>query len=148
MLRPAGTFTEEYGQDLAVCNTRLQHVLMWLLVVSLFVLPLFLSEHWLGFLTIVGIAIIAVHGLNILTGYCGQISIGQAAFMGFGGYTAAVLAAKLGLSFWIALPCGGLAAMLIGVLFGLPSLRVKGFYLALVTLAVHFIFTFTKSNFR
>jgi len=141
-MKPAGTFTEGYGQDLAVCNTRLQHGLLWLVLIAIFTAPIYLSEHWLGFITIVGISIIAVHGLNILTGYCGQISIGQAAFMGFGGYCAGVLAVKLGLSFWIALPCGGLFGALIGFIFGLPSLRVKGFYLALVTLAVHFIFNF------
>jgi branched-chain amino acid transport system permease protein len=90
-------------------------------------------------MTIIGITIISVHGLNILNGYCGQISIGHVAFMAVGGYTSAVLCAKLGWSFWAALPCSALMAGMVGLLFGLPSLRVKGFYLIMATIAAHFI---------
>jgi branched-chain amino acid transport system permease protein len=86
-----------------------------------------------------GIAVVSVHGLNILTGYCGQISIGHSGFMAVGGYTSAVLCAKLGWPFFIALPCAGLAAGIAGLLFGLPSLKIKGFYLIMATIAAQFI---------
>jgi branched-chain amino acid transport system permease protein len=90
-------------------------------------------------MTIIGIAVISVHGLNILTGYCGQISIGHVGFMAVGAYTSAILTAKFGLSFWMALPCAALAAGIAGLIFGLPSLKIKGFYLIMATIAAHFI---------
>ena len=90
-------------------------------------------------LTIIGISVISVHGLNILTGYCGQMSIGHVGFMAVGGYTSAVLTAKLGWPFWVALPCAALAAGVAGLIFGLPSLKIKGFYLIMATIAAHFI---------
>ena len=86
-----------------------------------------------------GIAIVSVHGLSILTGYCGQISIGHAGFMAVGGYTSAILCAKLGWPFWAALPCAALAAGIAGLVFGLPSLKIKGFYLIMATIAAQFI---------
>jgi len=85
------------------------------------------------------ITLIAVQGLNILTGGCGQISLGHAAFMAVGAYTSGYLVGELELSFWIGLGCAGLFAGLIGLIFGLPCLRVKGFYLILVTIAAPFI---------
>jgi branched-chain amino acid transport system permease protein len=90
-------------------------------------------------MTMIGIAIVSVHGLNILTGYCGQISIGHAGFMAVGGYTSAILMVKLGWPFWATLPCGALAAGIAGLIFGLPSLKIKGFYLIMATIAAHFI---------
>ena len=80
-----------------------------------------------------------MQGLNILVGYTGQISLGHAAFMAVGAYGSAIMARELGFSFWTALPVSALLTGLIGLLFGLPSLRVKGFYLAMATLAAQFI---------
>lgn len=137
--RPCGTYDESYAQDMAVVRTRLQWIILIAGLIFLFSLPLFLPGRWLNLLNLIGISLIAVHGLNILTGYCGQISLGQAAFMAVGAYTSGVLTAKLGFSFWAALPCAALSAGIIGLIFGLPSLRVKGFYLAMATLAAQFI---------
>jgi len=113
--------------------------MLFAFLIFLFTCPLFFSDRILTIMTIIGITIISVHGLNILNGYCGQISIGHVAFMAVGGYTSAVLCAKLGWPFWAALPCAALAAGMVGLLFGLPSLRVKGFYLIMATIAAHFI---------
>lgn len=112
-----------------------------LLVFLVFLLacPLLFSDRMLTIMTMIGIAIISVHGLNILTGYCGQISIGHVGFMAVGAYTSAILTAKLGWSFWPALPCAALAAGIAGLIFGLPSLKIKGFYLIMATIAAHFI---------
>jgi len=86
--------------------------------------------------------------LNLLTGYTGQISLGQAAFMTTGGYISALLVNKLGWSFFAALPAAALGAGLVGLFFGLPSLRVKGFYLVMATLAAQFIIPwFTRNAF-
>ena len=139
VLRPCGTYDESYAKDMAIVRTRLQWIILIGGLVLLFSSPLFLGGRWLNLLNLVGISIIAVHGLNILTGYCGQISLGQAAFMAVGAYTSGVLTAKLGLSFWVALPCAALVTGVVGIIFGLPSLRVKGFYLAMATLAAQFI---------
>jgi branched-chain amino acid transport system permease protein len=139
MSQPCGVFQENYAQDSSIFRTKTQWVMLVLFLVILFTCPMYLDNSMLTTLTYIGITIIAVHGLNILTGYCGQISMGHAAFMAVGGYTSAVLCAKLGLSFWLALPCAALAAGIAGLIFGLPSLKIKGFYLIMATLAAQFI---------
>jgi branched-chain amino acid transport system permease protein len=139
MSLPSGTFSQSYAQDMAIVRTKAQWVMLFAFLIFLFTCPLFFSDRILTIMTIIGITIISVHGLNILNGYCGQISIGHVAFMAVGGYTSAVLCAKLGWPFWAALPCAALMAGMVGLLFGLPSLRVKGFYLIMATIAAHFI---------
>jgi branched-chain amino acid transport system permease protein len=136
---PSGTFNQSYAQDMAIVRTKAQWVILLVFLAFLFTSPLYFSDRILTIMTIIGITVISVHGLNILTGYCGQISIGHVAFMAVGGYTSAVLCAKLGWPFWAALPCAALMAGMVGLLFGLPSLRVKGFYLIMATIAAHFI---------
>jgi len=88
---------------------------------------------------LIGITIISVTGLNILTGYCGQLSIGHAGFMSVGAYTSAILTSRFGVPFLAALLCAGFLAGAVGMIFGIPSLRVKGFYLAISTIAAQFI---------
>jgi branched-chain amino acid transport system permease protein len=136
---PSGTFNQSYAQDTAIIRTRTQWVILLVFLVFLFSSPLYLSDRILTILTIIGITIISVHGLQILTGYCNQVSIGHAGFMAVGAYTSAVLTATLGWPFWVALPTAALMAGIVGIIFGLPSLRVKGFYLIMATIAAHFI---------
>ena len=143
-----GTFHENYAQDMAIFRTRLHWGVLFAFLCFLFTCPLFFSDRMLTIMTMIGIAIISVHGLNILTGYCGQISIGHAGFMAVGGYTSAILCAKLGLPFWVALPCGALAAGIAGLIFGLPSLKIKGFYLIMATIAAQFIIIWTIIQLR
>jgi branched-chain amino acid transport system permease protein len=134
-----GRFHENYGQDMAIFHTKLHWGVLFVFLIFLFVCPLFLSDRVLTIMTMTGIAIISVHGLNILTGYCGQISLGHAGFMAVGAYTSAILTAKFGCPFWIALPAAALAAGIAGLIVGLPSLKIKGFYLIMATIAAHFI---------
>jgi branched-chain amino acid transport system permease protein len=136
---PCGTFSENYGQDMAIFRTKTHWVMLLAFLIFLFASPLFFSDRILTIMTIIGITVISVLGLNILTGYCGQISVGHAGFMAVGAYTSAVLSAKLGWSFWAALPCAALAAGMAGLIFGLPSLKIKGFYLIMATIAAQFI---------
>lgn len=110
-----------------------------LLFVILFTAPLWLSNRWLSVSNLIFITIIATTGLNILTGYCGQLSIGHAGFVAVGAYTSAILTSRLGLPFPIGLLSAGLTAGLVGLVFGIPSVRVKGFYLAISTIAAQFI---------
>jgi len=136
---PAGTRNYSYAQDMAIFRTKTHWVLLFSLLVALFTCPFYLGNYWLGVANLVGITVIAAIGLNILTGYCGQLSIGHAGFIAIGAYTSAVLTNHLELSFLVGLLCSGLTAGLVGVLFGIPSLRVKGFYLAISTIAAQFI---------
>jgi branched-chain amino acid transport system permease protein len=118
-----GTFQESYAQDMSIFRTRLDWGILLAFLVFLSVCPLFFSDRILTIMTMIGIAIISVHGLNILTGYCGQISIGHVGFMAVGAYVSAILTAKLGWSFWLALPCAAFAAGMAGI--WLPSQRLR-----------------------
>lgn len=146
ILRPAGDFDHTYQEDMAVIRQRWQYVLLILFLIALFTLPYYASESTVSLVNRIGIFIIAVQGLNILTGYTGQISLGQAAFMTVGGYISALLVGSLGWNFFLALPVAALGGGLIGLLFGLPSLRVKGFYLAMATLSAQFIIPWVTRN--
>ena len=136
---PAGTRNYTYAQDMAIFRTKTHWALLLVLLVILFTGPLYWGNYWLGVANLLGITIIAATGLSILTGYCGQLSIGHAGFIAVGAYTSAVLTNRLELPFLVGLICAGLAAGLVGMLFGIPSLRVKGFYLAISTIAAQFI---------
>ncbi len=149
VLRPAGEFDESYAYDMATIRRPWQWVLLFAFLAGLYALPLFASQSLVSLVNRIGITIIAVQGLNLLTGYTGQISLGQAAFMTTGGYISALLMKELGLPFPVTLLLAGLGTGLVGLFFGLPSLRVKGFYLVMATLAAQFIIPwFTRNAFR
>ena len=136
---PSGIYNTNYKKDMAIFRTWDHWVWLIGFIIFLGVIPAFASRSQLNILITIACTIIAVHGLNLLTGYCGQISIGHSAFVAVGAYTSAALCNELSFPFWIAMPLGGIAAGLIGLLFGAPSLRVKGFYLAITTLGAQFI---------
>ncbi len=138
MRRRHGLFNISYEQEIAVIRTRFEWVVFLAFLLLMLVLPKLISLSWLDFFIKVGITILVVTGLNLVTGYCGQISMGHAAFMGMGGFAGAILL-KIGVPFIIVIPLAGLAAGISGLVFGLPALRVKGLYLAFSTLAAHYI---------
>ena len=148
-IHPAGVFDTTYEEDMSVDRTARDKLWKNLAFLALLLLPLvsvsgplglgWVSDQYIGLIARISIFVIAVQGLNILVGYTGQISLGHAAFMAIGAYGSAILARELGFSFWTALPASALLTGLVGLLFGLPSLRVKGFYLAMATLAAQFI---------
>ncbi|MGQ9655700.1 MAG: branched-chain amino acid ABC transporter permease [Thermodesulfobacteriota bacterium] len=148
MYRPCGVFDETYCQDIAIVRTRGHWVLLALGLILLFTLPLYTSGRFLHLVNLLGITIISAQGLSILTGYTGLISLGQTAFMAVGAYSSALLSIYAGFSFWAALPCSALITGVVGVIFGLPSLRIKGFYLAMATLAAQFIIPWMIVNVR
>ena len=143
---PAGTRNYSYAKDMAIFRTKTHWAWLLVALVFLFTGPLYWGEHWLSVSNLIGITLIAVTGLNILTGYCGQLSIGHAGFIAVGAYTAAVLTNRLELPFLVGLISAGLIAGLIGMIFGIPSLRVKGFYLAISTIAAQFIIIFAINH--
>jgi len=131
---------------MAIVRTKTQWAMLLALFVVLFTAPLYWGNYWLGVANLIGITIVAVTGLNILTGYCGQLSIGHAGFIAVGAYTSAVLTNRFELPFLVGLLAAGVTAGIIGLIFGIPSLRVKGFYLAISTIAAQFIIIWVISH--
>lgn len=136
-----GDFKTSYAKDMAIFNSGFARFSVALLLLVLLAVPLYATSYWMDVLNRVGIAIIGALGLNILTGFTGQISLGNAAFMATGAYSTAYLA-SLGLPFVITIPLSGILTAVVGMIFGIPSLRLKGLYLAMATLAAHFIIEF------
>jgi branched-chain amino acid transport system permease protein len=137
-----GDFRTSYQADMAIFDSSVSRGLLAAFLIALLGVPLFATSYWLDVFNRVGIAVIAAMGLNVLTGFTGQISLGNAAFLAVGAYTTAALAGR-GVPFPLVLPASGLVAALVGMVFGVPSLRLKGLYLAIATLAAHFIVEFT-----
>ncbi|HEY7548805.1 MAG TPA: branched-chain amino acid ABC transporter permease [Hyphomicrobiaceae bacterium] len=134
--RESGVYKTSYAADMALYPLPIARwTVAFFILLFAVILPLSLHDYYLSIINLSLIAIVGALGLNILVGYTGQISVGHAAFMSVGAYTAANLAVKFGLPFWVTLPAGGLMAALIGAIVGIPSLRIKGLYLAIATLA-------------
>lgn len=134
-----GDFRTSYEKDAEIFQTPFIKVCMALFFAALLALPYVLKGEYMWVVLQIVIAAIGAVGLNILTGFTGQISLGQGAFFGVGAYTSAYITAKMGLSFWIGVPAAGLMTAMAGMVFGIPSLRLKGLYLAIATLASQFI---------
>ncbi len=137
-----GNYKENYKSDEAIFRTRRSRLWFGLLVLLTIGFPFVGNDYHIYMACLIGINIIAATGINILTGYTGLISLGHAAFMGIGAYSVAWLSNNLSLPFYLCLPLGGLIASIIGILVGIPSLRIKGLYLAIATLAAQFILGF------
>lgn len=137
---PCGNFRESYYQELTIFETDFGRLWTLIGLVLLFgVIPFVSSSYLLYILNICGIYAIAAIGLNILIGFTGQISLGHGAFFGVGAYSAAILATKAGLPFIVTIPLAGLITAAVGMVFGLPSARLKHLYLTIATLAGQFI---------
>ena len=137
-----GTAKETYRADAALLTTRPQQTWTGVLALVLIALPFTLNDYWLYLVCLMTINAVAATGLNILTGFTGLVSLGQAAFMAVGAYTVAWMERDLGTPFPVNLVAGGLVAAGIGIVVGIPSLRVKGLYLAIATIAASFILHF------
>jgi len=137
-----GDFKQTYIEDDAIFQSFFVKVFLALLFVFLLIFPFIANAYLLYMANMIGFAVIGAVGLNLLTGFTGQISLGHSAFIGVGAYTSAIFITKLGFSFWLSLPLAGLVSALAGLIIGLPSLRVKGLYLCIATLASQFIFEF------
>src|SRR5438034_3261081 len=145
--RESGVFKTSYAADMALYPLPIARwAVAAIIVLFAVVLPLSLHDYYLSIINLSLIAVVGALGLNILVGYTGQISVGHAAFMSVGAYTAANLAVHLHLPFWVTLPAGGLMAALIGAIVGIPSLRIKGLYLAIATLAGQLIIEWTINH--
>jgi branched-chain amino acid transport system permease protein len=136
---PAGDFRTSYAADTTIFPTRASRNVAIAALVILCFAPLALDRYWLSLLIQIGYMAIAALGLNILVGFTGQISIGHAAFFGFGAFTSAYLSDKLSVPVFFAIPLAGIVTALVGLVFGLPAARLKGLYLAIATLAAQYV---------
>jgi len=144
----SGYFKTSYADDLAIVETRGRWIALIALLLGLVIFPFLASPFLTDLANQVFMALIGAVALMILTGFAGQISLGHAGLIAAGAFTTAILFKELHAPFWITLPASGLVGAILGVLFGLPSLRLKGLYLALSTLALHFIVTFVGSEYE
>ncbi|MFO1126774.1 MAG: branched-chain amino acid ABC transporter permease [Methylocystis sp.] len=141
LYRETGQFKTSYIADQAIFPISQDRLGLWLILAIAFIgVPLVASEYlYTAILIPFLILALAAVGLNLLTGYCGQLSLGTGGFMAVGAYSAyKLITAVPELNIFVVLLFGGGMAALVGVLFGLPSLRIKGFYLAVATLAAQF----------
>ena len=138
--RPCGNFKESYHEQLTIFETDFGRFWLLIGILLLFgVIPFITSDYKLYLLNRIGIYATAAIGLNLLIGYTGQISLGHGAFFGMGAYSAAILSTMASFPFWLAIPSAGLVTAAVGMIFGLPSVRLKHLYLCIATLAGQFL---------
>jgi branched-chain amino acid transport system permease protein len=137
--RASGYFRTDYSQDVMLLQTRTERVSAVLFLVALVAFPFAASPFLLDLACQVFLASVGALALMLLTGYAGQISLGHAGLIAAGAFTTGILAREVSAPFWITLPASALTGMVLGLIFGLPSLRLRGLYLAVSTLALHFI---------
>lgn len=135
----SGDFKETYRDDIKVFQTFFVKFWLALFIVILLLFPFIANRYFIYLANLSGIAIIGALGMNLLTGYTGQVSLGHAAFLAIGAYTSAILASKFGIPFWILIFLSGLSASFFGLIIGIPSLRLRGLYLVITTMAFQFL---------
>lgn len=146
--RASGYFRTHYGQDLALTQTRLERVGLMVLLLVLAAFPFLAGAFYLDLACQVFLAAIGALSLMLLTGFAGQISLGHAGLLAAGAFTAGILAKEFGAPFWLTVPAAALVGAMLGVVFGLPSLRLRGLYLAVSTLALHFIVVYLGGEYE
>jgi branched-chain amino acid transport system permease protein len=150
LYREAGQFKATYAEDQQIFPIRQDRIaVLLMLAVAYLVVPSIANEYWLSaILAPFLIFALATLGLNLLTGYAGQLSLGTAAFMAVGAFAAYNLLLRVpGIPLLVAFVLAGVCAALVGIVFGLPSLRIKGFYLAVATLAAQFFVVWALTKF-
>jgi branched-chain amino acid transport system permease protein len=146
--RASGYFRTDYAQDLALTGTRFERVGLSLFVVALLGFPLVASPFQLDLACQVFLACVGSLSLMLLTGYAGLISLGHAGLMAAGAFTVGILFRETNAPFWITLPAAALVGGVLGIIFGLPSLRLRGLYLAVSTLALHFVVVYLGGEYE
>ena len=144
----SGYYRTRYGEDSALLDTRAQKAWLAVLVVILAVYPFAANVLWLDIANQVLLASIGAIALMLLTGYAGQISLGHAGLLAAGAFTTGILFKELDAPFWATLPASAAVGAALGLVFGLPSLRLRGLYLAVSTLALHFIVIFAGGEYE
>jgi branched-chain amino acid transport system permease protein len=146
--RASGYFRTGYAQDLALIETRTERVSLGVLMIALAVFPFLASPFYLDLANQVFLASIGALALMLLTGYAGQVSLGHAGLMAAGAFTVGILVKEVQAPFWVTLPAATVVGALLGIIFGLPSLRLRGLYLAVSTLALHFLVVYLGGEYE
>lgn len=136
-----------YAETNEIAREPYQKVLAVLSIAVLVALPLVAGHYTTHLLNLTLLTVISAVGLNLLTGYCGQISLGHASFMGIGAFASAILA-QYGAPFWLAIPVACVAGGIVGFVVGVPALRFRGIYLAITTLAMHYAIIFVLTSYQ
>ena len=137
-----GLFFTSYRGEARIFHSGFQKLMVGLLIAVLIAAPFALGSYLVSIMNLIFIAVIAAVSLNLLTGVCGQISLGHGAFLGVGAYAAGQCSLH-GVPFPLAILTGGLITAMVGMVFGVPSLRLKGIYLAIATLAAQLVLEYT-----
>jgi len=136
--REAGVYHTNYKTDMALFRVPLARWAVMGVMIAAVLIPFMVGDYWFSVILIPFIAFaVAAIGLNLLFGYCGQVSLGHAAFMAVGGYTATILYIHH-VPWLVSMLAAGLMTSLVGLLFGIPCARLKGFYLLMATFAAQF----------
>lgn len=146
--RASGYFRTGYDQDLKLVETRFQWSVLVIGMALLIGFPLVASPFMLDLATQVLLASVGAFALALLTGYAGQVSLGHAGLIAAGAFTTGILFKELAAPIWVTLPAAALTGALLGLVFGLPSLRLRGLYLAVSTLALHFVVVYLGGEYE
>lgn len=146
--RASGYFRTSYAQDIALAQTRMQRWSILVFVLVLLGFPFVASAFYLDLISQVFLASIGSLSLMLLTGYAGLISLGHAGLLCAGAFTAGILFKEFNTPIWVTLPAAAAVGALLGVIFGLPSLRLRGLYLAVSTLALHFVVVYLGGEYE
>jgi branched-chain amino acid transport system permease protein len=137
-----------YAETNRILPEPYQRVLVAGIAVAALALPAFSNAYLIYLLNLTFLAIIGAVGLNLLTGYCGQVSLGHASFLAIGAFVTAILSNRYGAPVWVALPAACLVGAVVGFVVGLPALRFRGIYLAITTLAMHYAIIFVLTTYQ
>lgn len=148
MPRASGYFRTSYRQEMALIKTRLERAGLLIFVVILLAYPFLASAFYLDLANQVFLASIGALSLMLLTGYAGQVSLGHAGLLAAGAFTAGILFKEFNAPIFFTVPAAALVGVLLGVIFGLPSLRLRGLYLAVSTLALHFVVVYLGGEYE
>jgi branched-chain amino acid transport system permease protein len=146
--RASGYFRTSYAQDIALTQTKMQRVSAVIFIIVLAGFPLIASNFYLDLASQVFLASIGSLSLMLLTGYAGLISLGHAGLLCAGAFTAGILFKEFNTPIWLTVPAAAVTGAVLGVIFGLPSLRLRGLYLAVSTLALHFIVVYVGGEYE
>jgi len=146
--RASGYFRTDYARDHMLAETRLQRGSLAVCLVALAIFPFVASPFQLDLACQVFLASIGSLSLMLLTGFAGQISLGHAGLIAAGAFTTGIMTREINAPFWLTLPASAIAGALLGVVFGLPSLRLRGLYLAVSTLALHFVVVYLGGEYE